>query len=304
MAGGADELGVQPTGRLIRNAASFFGAALLVLFTQELAAAEIPFLDTGVQVYSNVTITSKSATHIFIKHSKGFSGLKVAELSHEALVVLGYEEAPKEQPKAGSKTVAEATEAKTADAGTATGLAKLSESLRGYAHLKEGDPRRPKITQRDDGSMLVEVGDKSVVIDSRVWMVALGVSALLYIFWSACSMAICRKCGVTSFWSGLLCWLGCLRIIPLFRAAGMPRWWLLGMLVPLLNIAVAIILPIVWCIKITNARGKGGFTAMFLLFIPTFPLAFLYLAMSGDKQESEGRSATAPSEKIQLSYQH
>src|SRR6185369_12203600 len=60
------------------------------------AGPTFPFLDTGVQVYSNVTVTSKSATHVFITHSKGFAGLKVNELNHETLVKLGYEEAPKE----------------------------------------------------------------------------------------------------------------------------------------------------------------------------------------------------------------
>src|SRR5438552_2977645 len=42
----------------------------------------IPVLDTGTQLFSNVTVTSKSITHVFIKHSRGFAGLKINELSH------------------------------------------------------------------------------------------------------------------------------------------------------------------------------------------------------------------------------
>jgi hypothetical protein len=264
------------------------------------AGPTFPFLDTGVQVYSNVTVTSKSATHVFITHSKGFAGLKVNELNHDTLVKLGYEEAPKEaqapKPDKSQTTGAEKV-------ATTSGPNPLEGPLEAYNRMRESDPRLPKITPRDDGSVLIESNGKSIVLDQRIWYAVIGFYVFLYFFWSACSMAICRKCGITGAFSGLLCWLGWFRIIPLLRAAGMSGWWFLTMAIPGVNLIIAV----VWCIKIVNARGKGGFAAMFLLFPPTFPLAFLYLAASGNGESAPPDTRTSkapPSNKVQLTYQH
>jgi hypothetical protein len=272
--------------------ACLLGILILLLRYSAIAADPvIPVLDTGTQIYSNVTISSKSATHVFIKHSKGISGLKVSELNQESLVKLGYEEAPK----------AKAAEAKPEPTEAGPSRAeKISDKIN-YKQLF-GDHQQPKVTVDPDGAIRIEQDGRTVVLDKRVLMIGAGVLLFLYIFWSGCSMAICRKSGVTGFFSGLLCWLGGLRAIPLLRAAGMSPWWFLLLLVPGVNVLAMVILFVVWCIKITNVREKGGFTAMFLLFVPTFPLAFLYLAFSGSGSGGNDEVAPMP-QKIQLRYE-
>jgi hypothetical protein len=60
----------------------------------------------------------------------------------------------------------------------------------------------------------------------------------------------------------------------------MSRWWFVGFLVPGLNLVA----QIMWCIKITEARGKALIVALLLMFPLTSPLAALYLAFSGSAQ--------------------
>jgi hypothetical protein len=58
----------------------------------------------------------------------------------------------------------------------------------------------------------------------------------------------------------------------------MSRWWVLGLLIPVLNLVVQVL----WCIKIVGARGKHVVWAI-LLILPLVNLfAFLYLAFSSD----------------------
>src|SRR5262245_16409838 len=76
----------------------------LMLCSQAVLASDevIPVLDTGSQIYSNVTLISKSATHVFSKHSRGFGGLKINELTSDALKKLGMG-GPEQAPPTPSK---------------------------------------------------------------------------------------------------------------------------------------------------------------------------------------------------------
>jgi hypothetical protein len=278
------------SGIVTRNWAGMVLVGML-LFALRSSAAEqaIPVLDTGTQVYSNVTITSKSATHVFIKHAKGFSGLKIGELNQESLIKLGIIEEPK------VAKVADAKPTEQADAGP-NAMQKMAGSFDAKRFFPEGG--EPNVTVDPDGTIRIEKDGRTVVLDRRALIIGAAVLVFLYFFWSACSMAICRKCGVTGFFSGLLCWLGWFRLIPLLRAAGMSGWWFLVLGIPGVNV----IIGVVWCIKIVNARGKGGFAATCLVFPPTFPLAFLYLALSGT--DSGAKEEPPPThQKIQLRYQ-
>jgi hypothetical protein len=100
-------------------------------------------------------------------------------------------------------------------------------------------------------------------------------------FSGLCASLICRKAGRPG---GLLAWLPVFQMLPLFHAARMSRWWFLALIVPVLNL-IAVVL---WCVKITQARGKGFFTAVMLILPATNFLAYLYLAFSnGDASEED-----------------
>src|SRR5947199_12984 len=152
----ADELGVQPVFTALQRFST--ALALAIFFTGFTTAARadqpLPFLDTGVQIYSNVTVMSKSATHVFIRHSKGLSGLKVAELSQDALVKLGYQEAPKEQPK--SLTTTAAGRSNEVAAASSTSFGKFTESFKAFSRIRQGQVPPPKFTHQDDGSIQVD----------------------------------------------------------------------------------------------------------------------------------------------------
>ena len=61
--------------------------------------------------------------------------------------------------------------------------------------------------------------------------------------------------------------------------------WLLAMFVPLLSIWA----HVMWSFRIAGARGKGFWTALFLI-LPTYPLALLYLAFAGGAAAPEESS--------------
>src|SRR5215207_3747072 len=93
-----------------------------------LAEQQIALLDLGSQVYSNVVITSKTSSHIFIQHSRGFAGLKIVELSDEALSQLGYKVAEKKPPMSVS-------------------VSQSVSNIRTALHVPEHLNIEPKITQ-------------------------------------------------------------------------------------------------------------------------------------------------------------
>lgn len=243
----------------------------------------IAMIETDSQVYSNVTLISKSPTHVFIKHSRGFSGLKINELSHEVLAKLGLRQgAP---PPAASFRYASAP---LASIGDSFKESPLHQPVKDY--LARFD-LEPKITQTE-GRILIEIHGESFVVDHNLIKGLLACLGFGYVLFCYCAMLICRKSGLKA---GFSCWLPFIQLIQLLRAAGMSGWLILLCLFPLFNLIVSII----WCFKISRARGKGGLTVLFLLLPITNVLAFLYLALSTDGKEEEARSG-----KLHLSYQH
>ena len=247
----------------------------------------IPVLDTGTQLFSNVTVTSKSITHVFIKHSRGFAGRKINELSHDALVKLGLA-----QPDLRPVMTKESEPAGSVSSSTPSAFSNFRTSMKIENPLSKLG-FNPKITVIDR-NVSIEVGNQTFLIDENFikgifWCLLFG-----YVLFCYCAMLICRKAGLKA---GISCWVPILQWISLFRAAGMSGWnVLLGFVlafVPLLQFIV----PIRWSIKICQARGKGIFCIICML-LPTWPFAFLYLALSTD-----GREPAEGSGKVQLSYQ-
>jgi hypothetical protein len=101
----------------------------------------------------------------------------------------------------------------------------------------------------------------------------LGALLALHILHSAIFWMICRK---THSAPGPLVWVPILQLIPLLRAANMPRVWFFAFFVPVLNI-VAVIM---FSIKIVKSRGKGFWVSILLLLPVTNVIAVLYLAFS------------------------
>lgn len=95
---------------------------------------------------------------------------------------------------------------------------------------------------------------------------------LVYLYFSLCIFKIAKKCGVEMAW---LAWIPVIQIVPLLQAGGKPIWWILLMLIPLVNIIVAIM---VW-MAVAERRGKPSWIGILMivpiinLFVPAY-LAF------------------------------
>lgn len=235
--------------------------ALLLGFglTRSLAIGEvsIPLLKTSVGEYRNVKIFSRTGTHLSFSHEKGTAVIKVSEVEDESLAAL--DQTRSDSPAAASPVpgamVMLRVEPKPKP--DPAWLAKLKQTL-GKLQLE---------------STPVELTRK------QAWEI-LGGLALLWWLYSLSASLICKKTGNPG---GLLVWLPIFQIIPLFRAAGMSAWWFVAMFIPVLNLVG----QVVWCVKVTQARGKGFFTAVLLILPVTNILAFLYLAFSNGHSSEE-----------------
>ena len=95
----------------------------------------------------------------------------------------------------------------------------------------------------------------------------------LYIFYCYCLKLICQKSGVDP---GVIIWIPIVQFLPLFQIAGINPLWILGLLVPILNLVITVWL---WA-KVCEVRGKSPWLVV-MLFIPILNILFLpYLAFS------------------------
>jgi hypothetical protein len=228
--------------------------ALWMRPTSAVAATEQTFdvLQIGTRVYTNVTVTTKGKDYIFILYAGGMTSIKLAQLSPELRQKLGYAE----RPAAGTNK-------------TAVAWAKATAAKLEVPKFKEMSRQLGEKWQ----------AERSTGKPIRFILILCG-TLLVYLFHCFCFMLICRKSGYDP---GIVVWLPVVQLFPLLRAAGMPAWWFVACLLPVLNI-----IPLaLWCLKIAKARGKSPLTG-FLLFLPvTSPFAFLYLAFSGGTAAAE-----------------
>jgi len=211
-------------------------------------------LQIGTHTYTNVTVTTKAKTYVFIMHSTGMANLKLSEIPPEVLQQLGYGAAA-EKPK--SKTEVASQWAKD----------KLGSANIDKVNAAELKAREAWIQRSGDVARAV------VALDRKLCGAIVAVLILFYVFCCRCCAEICKKAGKPA---GVLAWLPGFQLIPLLKAAGMSPWWFLGYLVP----PVAFVLHIVWSFKIAKARGKTGVTGFFLMLPLTSLFAFIYLAFS------------------------
>ncbi|MCL4177908.1 MAG: hypothetical protein KJ072_09200 [Verrucomicrobia bacterium] len=212
-----------------------------------------------------MTVTLKTGRDIHIRHDSGIGNIDISDLDDEVKSALGYVVENKE----------------TAQPGEA-GKFMPAE----WANLLPGARGGSRETVGGGGQMPFEI---PMVLSPMVIAVVFAIGLLFHLFFSYCSRLICIKAGREP---GFMVWLPVLQIYPMFRAAGMSGWWILGLLVPVLNLVVQIL----WCIKIVNARGKHVIWAILLILPLVNLVAFLYLAFSSDNssQGSVGFPAFSP----------
>jgi len=221
-----------------------------------------PVLQTKTGAYTNVTVTKKTKDWIFIIHSAGVCNLKASDLPTDARIALGYEAPPKTLAEGKTDGV---TTAETSAAASNLPHIDLSGVKRFAADWRQN--RKEK-----EAEIRAEI-QAYFVANPMVVSTILGIAAIVYIFLSIGFWMICRK---THTAPGPLVWVPFLQLIPLLRAANMPRVWFFAYFVPIINIIPLIMLSI----KIVKSRGKSPWVA-FLLIVPlTTPFAFLYLAFS------------------------
>lgn len=224
----------------------------LGLFVTPAPAAEVlPVLQTRTEAYQNVTVISRTATHVFVKHSRGVANIKLTALDAPTLTALGFRNTDE------AVVLANASDSAAAAANSPSRFAGLTDSLNNLkGGFASGTPM-PQISQ------------------TVLWAI-LGGFVLAYFFFCYCASLIVKKTGNEP---GLLIWLPVLQMFPMLRAASMSGWWFLALFVPVLSL----VMQIIWCFKISQARGKGIMTAIMLILPFTNLFAFLYLAFADGK---------------------
>lgn len=258
----------------------------LLVATSVMADQKVPELTVDGETYTDVTITSKSATDLFITHSGGFASLKVYNLDMDTKILLGYESA---KPKTALPANID--------------IAQISE-----------DPKVEEVRQQVIAQWEQYLGG---VESTHIIAVAAAIGGLLYLFTCFCFQSICKKTGNEP---GLLVWLPILQMFPLLKAAGMPAWWffifLISSLSPLIGVAMmnsmgpspillvlvlphllAIVGSIIWCFKIFQARGMSMWLGIFLLLPVTNIFAFLYLAFGSSPVHNVEKSERGKTER-------
>jgi hypothetical protein len=211
-----------------------------------------PLLKTKTATYTNVTVTTRAESYVFIVFDGGMASIKVSNLSLEAQRALGY--IPAEPDPAIEKpgpTVVAARQSIVANIPIPAQMESLKQWQSKLQDLK---------------------------ITSEVVYTVLAIVLLVYLAFCYCCSQICIKAGSPG---GALVWIPVLQLLPLVRAAGMSDWWFLGLLIPGLNILGQIL----WCINIVKARGKSVWVTILLLLPVTSFFAFLYLAFSNEAVE-------------------
>jgi hypothetical protein len=220
------------------------------------AEQTFPLLQTRTGTYTNVTVTKKTKDWIFILHSAGVCNVKADDLTTAERIVLGYEKPPEEK---------NAEEAKSLQS------APLAQIV--HLKLKLADVKAFAKDWRYNSKEKLAQAKTFITSNPEMIATLLGILAAVYIFVSVSFWSICRK---THIAPGPLVWVPFLQLIPLLRAANMPRVWFFIYFIPVLNIIGLIFLSI----NIVKTRGKNPWVAFLLILPPTSLFAFLYLALS------------------------
>ena len=236
--------------------------AVVFLFLGAMGAAlggadeegKLALLPTRLGTFTNVTITARSDTKLTIMHEGGIGEVFYEDLDPDYYEAVGYEPPVAASDRLRSVVSQEAS--------------RMKQMMQSGEETSQGVGGEIEITE----------------IDPLFFGIALFVGLVIYLFSCYCYMLICRKAGTEP---GIMVWIPILQVFPLLKAAGMSPWWVLGFLVPLLNIIVSIM----WCFKIVSARGKSLVWAVLLILPLTNLIAFLYLAFSSGNEMPSAESS-------------
>ncbi|MBM3204903.1 signal peptidase I [Candidatus Uhrbacteria bacterium] len=109
----------------------------------------------------------------------------------------------------------------------------------------------------------------------------------LYVYFAAALMAIAKKTGTKNGW---FAWIPILNVFLMLKVAGKPYWWFILLLIPFVNIIIAIIL---W-MKIAERVGKPSWWGI-LMLVPVVNLIVPgYLAWSKSSPPASPSTPSAP----------
>jgi hypothetical protein len=242
---------IDPFRVLSRQIIGAAGAAAIFLASHACADEKFETLVVGSTTYSNVTVLNKTRTDLFITHSWGMANIKVRDLDQDAQIKLGY---LLPQDKRESKSFFKVPEV----------VAKLDTGFKDDQQRQEAEMQ----LAAQAGPFLDYIGN----LDDRVAYGIVGGIAFVYLTFCFLCRQICKKTGQKP---SPLIWMPLLKQFPMLKAAGMPAGWFLLNFIGLWGIR-----SIVWCFKISTARGKHWTLGLLLLLPVTNLLAFLYLAFS------------------------
>jgi hypothetical protein len=110
-------------------------------------------------------------------------------------------------------------------------------------------------------------------MDNQLGLGPILVAGLLYVFFAYCLVTLGKKLGDNRAWWG---WVPILQVLLMLRLAQLTYWWFLALIVPIVNVVVAIW---VW-IRIAKKRAKPAWVGA-LMILPGVDLFVLaYLAFS------------------------
>ncbi len=254
------------------------GAALVQCSQAAVREETFDVLQTKTRAYTNVTVTTKTKSYIFIMHANGMGNIPLADLPAQILQKLGYAAAPESKTNSLSVSISR----------IASGI--HLPPVKTFA--QNWRKQLPAMAQIDLSS-----SDQYTVL-----AIIFGV----YLAICYCLGSICRKAHSEP---GFLVWLPVLQIFPMLRAARMTGAWFLAFSAPLIGAIaltflwnahvpavelwtaciyaavslLAFVAWICWFVNIVKARGKSLWVALFLVLPVTNLFAFLYLAFSRSK---------------------
>jgi len=112
--------------------------------------------------------------------------------------------------------------------------------------------------------------EEQKALANKIFLFAGTFGLVLYVFTSFCMMKIADKLDIPNSW---LAWIPIAQLWVMVRCAGKPGWWLILLLVPLVNIVIALII----LFETPTRLGKSSLFGL-LAFIPILGV-FLYYGL-------------------------